>query len=135
VDPGALKFLVNRKLYPYRESSLGYPAGYHQASSLYFRDPIRHGFLGTILLWVLKNFVPVSRKIRCGSPNAPSPFSKLSKRDISANVCEHFDFRTFVENIYNRGTATDREREEDVWIGDCRVLSETAKGVWREISK
>ena len=50
-------------------------------------------------------------------------------------MCEHFDFRLLVENIYSRGTANDREREEDAWVGDCRAKSETAKDVWREISK
>ena len=72
------------------------------------RDPSRHGFPGTILLWVLKNFVPVSRKIRL-IPLPPS--SKLSKRDDSVNVCEHFDFRTFVENITEGQPLTGRERK------------------------
>jgi hypothetical protein len=58
----------------------------------------------------------------------PLFFSKLSKRDISANVFEHFEIPTVGKNIYSGGTATDREREEDVW-------GEIAKGVWREISK
>jgi len=91
-------------------------------------DRIRHGFPGTVLLWVLKNFAPVSRKIRFGSPNAPPPpFSKLPKRDISANVFEHFDFPT-VGKKQNRGTATDKGGERMCGVGLRRVCGGKSVG-------
>jgi hypothetical protein len=49
-------------------------------------------------------------------------------------VYEHFDFPTVGENIYSVGQPSTGlcqegivEAEEDEWIGDCRVWTETAK--------
>jgi len=67
-----------------------------------------------LVLRVLKNFIPVSRK--------------LPKRDISANVYGHFDFPTGGGGAVIAEGRPLTERKEDLW-------SETAKGVLREISK
>jgi hypothetical protein len=77
-----------------------------------------------------KEFCLVKSGAGCLMPHFPS-----YQNATFLPMCEHFDFRLLVEDIYSRGTANDREREEDAWVGDCKAKSETAKGVWREISK
>jgi hypothetical protein len=59
---------------------------------------------------------------------------RSKKYDVSKNTHNNFDFLMVEENIYRIRTAInqpltgrDRRREEDVWITDCGVWTETAK--------
>jgi hypothetical protein len=57
-------------------------------------------------------------------------------RDVTDNAYQYFDFPTVRENMYRSRTAINRpltgrnrrEREEDVYISDYRVWTETGKG-------
>ena len=64
--------------------------------------------LGLTGFHVLKSFVAMSLKIRSRTPNFPD-LSKPMPTNIRRfnDVCEHFDFGTFGDNICRSGAAID----------------------------